>query len=364
MKSSPLKIILSLTTVGALVLFGGAIWVIKKYYPFKPSIERDGGTILVYELDEETLPAGYQPTEMAEAIRRRVDPTKTQNVSVRPDGDKRMEVRIPGGEGHEDRVEQIKEMLGVVGNLEFRILANEEDDEVAIEAAKQFFAESNNDPIMRDELNQRNMAGQPPGLPAPEKNGFLAKKGLFTYSWFEMGYRYRADLGFENVLTPQSEQANGARKDNKPFQVVGGGPLIYSREVATKRRETGEKKTYEYFVLARDLEEGMDNPGKYVDKASEGPNLEIYFHLADQGGDLMRDLTSRNIGRQMAVILDGQVMSSANIHDKIGNDGQITGQFTKDQVARMVTILREGCLPAKLKPRPVSEIEFEPPKNR
>jgi len=51
MKSSPLKIILSLTTVVAFVVLGGAIWVFQKYYPFKPSIERDGGTILVYELD-------------------------------------------------------------------------------------------------------------------------------------------------------------------------------------------------------------------------------------------------------------------------------------------------------------------------
>src|SRR6266481_6304969 len=109
MKSSPLKIILSLTTVVAFVVLGGAILVIQKYYPFKPSIERDGGTILVYEIDEESLPAEYQPKEMAEAILRRVDPTDSHNVSVRPDGAQRMEIRILCGEGHEEHVEQIKE---------------------------------------------------------------------------------------------------------------------------------------------------------------------------------------------------------------------------------------------------------------
>jgi SecD/SecF fusion protein len=62
----------------------------------------------------------------------------------------------------------------------------------------------------------------------------------------------------------------------------------------------------------------------------------------------------------MAIVLDGLVMSSANIQSKITTDGQITGRFSKEQVDRLVTILRSGALPASLKPVPVSENTMGP----
>jgi preprotein translocase subunit SecD len=381
MKSSPLKIILSLSAVAVFLVLGAAIWLIQKYYPFKPSIERDGGTILVYELDEDNLPANYQPKDMAEAMRRRLDPTDRQNISVRPEGDTRMEIRIPRGADHEQRVEQTKELLTLAGVLEFRILANEDDDHVAIEAARRFFADCKNDPKLLEELKRRNEAGLPPSPPpAPDKNGFQTQKGSFTYSWIRMGYSYQFDFGLDNFaenekdghgnLTPRAlqwEVAKRARKANEPFQfgLVGlGRSLIYSREVSLNRQKIGEKDKYEYFVLVRDFEDGMDNPGKYVDKASVGRNQAVYFDLTDHGGELMRDLTGRNIGRPMAIVLDGSILSAAKINDKIEKHGQITGHFTEDQRVRLVTILCGGSLPAKLKPRPVREEVVNPPKAR
>jgi preprotein translocase subunit SecD len=379
MKSSPLKIVLSLVTVAIFVALGGAIWLIGKYYPFGTTIERNGGTILVYEVDEGSLPEDYKSTEMAEAIRRRIDPLKLDNVTVRPDGAKRIEIRIARGDDHAQRVEQIKEMLGLAGDLEFRILANEQDEKEVIEATKRYFADAKNDPKVGEELDRRNAAGQlPPSPPGPHKDGFDANKGIFKYSWLELGYGFRAEHGFDDAAETEEDavgsptlraqqwhEAAEARKKNECFQQAGlGGPLFCSREVAPIRREAHGRKKYEYFVLTRDLEEGMENPGKYLDKAFVGVDQSIAFHLSEEGAELMGDLTSRNIGRQMAVILDGQVMSSANIQSKIGSDGQITGRFTKGQVARLVAILHAGALPARLKPMPVREEEVKPPKGR
>jgi len=48
-------------------------------------------------------------------------------------------------------------------------------------------------------------------------------------------------------------------------------------------------------------------------------------------------------------------MSAPSLNSPIRDSGQITGQFTKDDVNNLVSILRSGALPATLKPQPVSE---------
>lgn len=55
-------------------------------------------------------------------------------------------------------------------------------------------------------------------------------------------------------------------------------------------------------------------------------------------------LTGENIGRQLAVVLEGQVNSAPVIQAKIFNRGQITGNFTADEATNLSTVLRSGSL--------------------
>jgi SecD/SecF fusion protein len=357
---------------------------------FKLGVDLVGGTILVYEVDvtkfkDGKLPDGYRPEQLITALKRRIDPADLYNVTIRPISDTRVEIILPTGGTHgtqeggksftPEEVENVKKLIAEVGSLEFRILANEQDDAAAIEAARKAIAAAKDDKAVAAELDKMNAAGKPPPPPkAPDKAGFLTDKGQFNYTWIELGRNFRAEHGFANAA--ENEKVEGKptqmarywaeaaekRKTNEAFQQGGlGGPLYYSREVASNRREGEDKdKKYEYFVLARDMPAGMDNPGKYVDRANQTANLEVAFGLKSQGGDLMGALTGQNVDRQMAIVLDGLVMSSANIKSKITTDGQIEGRFTKEQVDRLVTILRSGALPASLKPVPVSENTMGP----
>jgi SecD/SecF fusion protein len=353
----------------------------------KLGVDLVGGTILVYEVDVSKFPNGempsdYKPEQLIAALKRRIDPADLYNITIRPISKTRVEIIMPTGEANKtqeggqrvtpQRVEDVKKLIEEVGSLEFRILANEQDEANVIEAARQFFASAKDKGEIKADLDRRNKEGKVPPPPVPpDKAGFVTEKGQFTYSWLELGKSYRYDLGFDNAAQNDKlrgalwEQAAKARKDNEAFQTGGrGGPLYYSREIPSDRIGMSEKerkeKKYEYFVLVRDTLAGTDNPGKFVDRAGQDVNGNVTFGLKTQGGDLMGALTGTNIGRPMAIVLDSLVMSVANINDKITTSGQITGHFTPDQITRLVTILRSGALPASLKPVPVSENSMGP----
>ncbi|MGE5246667.1 MAG: protein translocase subunit SecD [Betaproteobacteria bacterium] len=74
----------------------------------------------------------------------------------------------------------------------------------------------------------------------------------------------------------------------------------------------------------------------------------VSFTLSSEGGSKFGKVTGENIGRQLAIILDGRVQSAPRIDSRITTDGRITGSFTQEEVANLSLILRSGALPATL----------------
>jgi preprotein translocase subunit SecD len=74
----------------------------------------------------------------------------------------------------------------------------------------------------------------------------------------------------------------------------------------------------------------------------------VSFTLSNEGGRKFGNVTGENIGRQLAIILDGRVQSAPSINGRITTDGRITGSFTNEEVQNLSLILRSGALPAKL----------------
>jgi preprotein translocase subunit SecD len=90
------------------------------------------------------------------------------------------------------------------------------------------------------------------------------------------------------------------------------------------------------------------------DLRSARPSLDQYnrpavsFTLTGEGARRFGDVTSTNIGRPLAIILDNRVQSAPTIEGRITNEGQITGTFTQEEVQNLSLILRSGALPAEL----------------
>ncbi|MEZ4280636.1 MAG: protein translocase subunit SecD [Myxococcota bacterium] len=70
----------------------------------------------------------------------------------------------------------------------------------------------------------------------------------------------------------------------------------------------------------------------------------VEFTFSPEGGDLFEDLTEKNRGRQLAIILDENVYSAPSIRARISERGMIEGRFTADEAADLAVILRAGSL--------------------
>jgi len=77
------------------------------------------------------------------------------------------------------------------------------------------------------------------------------------------------------------------------------------------------------------------------------PAVSISFD--SEGAKIFDRITGENVGKQLAIVLDGVVHSAPRIQDRIsGGSAEITGNFTHDEAAKLAIVLRES-LPAPMK---------------
>jgi preprotein translocase subunit SecD len=77
--------------------------------------------------------------------------------------------------------------------------------------------------------------------------------------------------------------------------------------------------------------------------------VEVSLLLSSAGAQDFARITSENVGRQLAIILDGVVYSSPVIRSAItGGRASITGGFTTDEAKQLKVVLKAGALPAPL----------------
>ncbi len=74
----------------------------------------------------------------------------------------------------------------------------------------------------------------------------------------------------------------------------------------------------------------------------------VSFSLNQDGARRFSKATSENIGRQLAIVLDGQVRSAPRIEGRIYDEGIIHGSFTTQEAQDLSLVLRSGALPASL----------------
>ncbi|MCD8213664.1 MAG: protein translocase subunit SecD [Campylobacter sp.] len=84
---------------------------------------------------------------------------------------------------------------------------------------------------------------------------------------------------------------------------------------------------------------------------SQKNNLPIInFTLNSEGARIFGDFTGANVGKRLAIVLDGKVYSAPVINERIGGgSGQISGGFTLEEAHDVAIALRSGALLAPVK---------------
>ena len=84
-----------------------------------------------------------------------------------------------------------------------------------------------------------------------------------------------------------------------------------------------------------------------VQYGNTGASPEVSMTMNAEGANVWARMTKDNIGRQIAIVLDGMVYSYPNVQSEIaGGSSQITGNFTLEEAEDLANVLKSGKLPA------------------
>ena len=147
-----------------------------------------------------------------------------------------------------------------------------------------------------------------------------------------------------------------------------GKDILRSRELYTVGEYEGQHYILLYTNSARALTHGTSRAHWQVSNAQlqtdpQTGELAVGFNLDTVGAAYMRELTSHNIHRDMAILLDGKAITAPTIQSTIAGSGQITlGMPSARNPARdiqkegqlLVQTLNAGSLPATLQSQPIS----------
>ena len=87
-----------------------------------------------------------------------------------------------------------------------------------------------------------------------------------------------------------------------------------------------------------------------IDSQDNRPYVSLSFDSI--GADKFAKITRRNVGRNMAIVLDDKVQSAPVIREAItGGEASISGQFTVEEADTLKIVLRSGSLPAPIEIR-------------
>ncbi len=125
------------------------------------------------------------------------------------------------------------------------------------------------------------------------------------------------------------------------------GTLPVGSEILETAAEEGEAPSY-YLVEATPAITGRDL--KTARLGQDQLQLPaVSFTLNAEGARKFARITGENVGRQLAIVLDGKIRSAPVIQERIATTtAQITGRFTVQEAEDLALVLRAGALPASI----------------
>ncbi len=315
-----------------------------------------GGTILVYEIDSDKINEAEKESgtsitseDLLEPLTRRINPSGTQEIQIRPYGKSQIEIIVP--EVQQQEIDRIKSLIEEAGILRFAILANESDHLPQINLAREQATNPNSG--IRTSATIRS---------GTESNEVVA---------------FWANVDRENVIGPDGKNIPG------PLRVNVATALLRNPDTGAIIDPSLIGATSETAIAAWIDQNGMsgietlmvldpytgDVTGEDLAFAAsifdQNGAPAVAFTLTDQGSGKFLTLTTNNAPeadgrtRQLGIVLDNDLLSAPSIQSPIRKEGRITGRFTREEVDRLVQILKAGQLPAALTKQPIAENQID-----
>ena len=355
----------------------------------KLGLDLQGGMHLVLEIDDSKIPPEADRKELAdralEVIRNRVDEFGVSEPIVQRTGEKRIIVELPGVADFEhaksiiskaallemkmvrpggelrrliDRMDlAVAAMAGVSGaDTSAAIPPNplEAEPPAADTAAAAVAAGA--DSVAANAADTAAVAKQSPvelakflhqdvndsqGRPLASRILYIPRQGRIATN--EVGAFRESDVEIvSRYLQLLADSTNVVPRDVE---------LVWDADPYTD--QTGNEMRGIYLLNAKPELTGevLEDARAQPDQSSNiSGNFMVEFDLSNQGRRLFSRATGENVGRLMAIVLDGKVKSAPEIMDKIrAGTASITGRFTPQEASDLAIVLRAGALPAPIR---------------
>ncbi len=270
---------------------------LREFYNYPLRLTLDEGNTLQYGLGRDYL-REIEDTALSksiEVIRNRIDEFGVTEPEIISQGTDRIVVQLPGVKD----ITRAKDLIGRTAKLEFKFV---------------------NDEISPATLNE--------WLEKAKKAGVEYKKGERWSDYISaINKNLVNDLpkGYEIAFSKTLNKNTNVVTDLEPYLVEVGAPL------------TGEE-----------LQEAIVR----IDQQQNRPYVGLEFK--PQGAKIFEEITGANIGKRLAIVLDGNVYSAPVVQGRIaGGSAQITlgaGDYnsTMMEARDLALVLRAGALPVEL----------------
>ncbi len=339
----------------------GSEWFSK--FKVRLGLDLQGGTHLIYKADVSQLPAGDISSSMdgiRDVIERRINIEQSvfggvsePVVQVNKAGAEwRVIVELPG-------VKDIKEAIKMIGEtplLEFKEENPNPQKELTPEQTKEMENYNKEAEKKAKELLAKALKGEDFVQLARQYSEDSSKDNGGDLDWFAKG-----------VMVPEFETAAFALKKGaitKSLVKTAFGYHIIKKTDERIAAASAEEIRASHILIKTKSQADYIKPddvwlytgltGKNLKKSSvefdsQTGNPEISLEFDDKGAELFSQITKRNIGKNVAIFLDGAPISVPRVQEAIeGGKARITGTFTITEAKKLSLSLRAGALPVPI----------------
>ena len=344
-----------------------------------------GGTSITLQID----PSGLKEdddikdiqAQSLEIIRNRVDQYGLSEPQISPSGDDRILVELAGVDDS-----TAKSLVGSTAKLEFKILAETEKFNTTITLIDQYLTRQTTDMTAGDSAATDSTATKTDSaVAAADTTKQLSDEELLSGN-VAAAEAPKAD-SVTGAATDSAEQAEAAPASavgkalSAYYMNFGNGGFIAEEDVEKVKKlleldgvkkliprdvnfafgsglekinRDSPVKAKRLYLLKRRAEMGGDDivnaqPHRISDGVSAG-EVAVTLKFGGIGPKKFSAVTAANVGKQMAIVLDNQVISAPRINERIPNgDAQITGLDDMAEANRLAVVLRAGALKAPMK---------------
>lgn len=319
-------------------------------------LDLEGGMHLVLEVDKSNLSedeAEDAVDRALEIIQNRVDQFGVSEPSIQKQGQDRILVQLPGVQD----AARAKRLVGRTALLEFKLVRSSAEFTETLRRIDSFLYDrakgmkpideaGEEETAETDEAAEIDTAADDLFAEETPQDAALLKTPLTSkLSFFRTGEQDNAWVPVEMVAMVDSLINVPGVKGLVPFGAVfawGMDPQNYGGNMMRPLYLMNEQAEMTGTSISNaEVRTGLDS--------NRPNNPGVSLTMTGEGSHIFSRVTGNNVGRRLAIVLDGKVQSAPTIMDKIRHgSASITGSYTFEDAKDLRIVLRAGALPADL----------------